>query len=594
VREQPPLWFLSHWWGETVADFLRCVELHAATRSLAADTTYWVCAYANRQHSLDDDLTDDPKQSSFYRAMEIANFKVLLILNAKSALAEPAMPFTRIWCAFEETMCLHRASSPLDVATFQGGVASLLTQDLTEVEQAMEEQDPGRGSSAKSAREEPFPLEIIECGLSFDLLEADASVAEDKTHILNSIANRPLNLEVPKDHVKFDEASRRLRSLFAIAFLRRTLAPAVDQERRDKQRSLQALLAEEIRGDDWRRSLDMGLAGCSVSDGALETLVTHLPQNLKELSLDFSCTEADDASLKAIGKAIPSSVESTYIDVSHCERISEVGVAAFKRALSGKVKLLCLKLEGTNVSEATVVSCRTLDGLRRWEPKRQRHYCGQDRRTLLDRKARINRDLRKLKKWLRFYQADVPFFQGNADPGAEKNWLRKARPGERNAYISHPLIVKRLFLSMAEELVLQELWNQEDRENVGLFDAAGMDDAGIAEELYRAIHEVMFQSKDWASVQERLRVAPEWLRNCIPPCETALESFQAEIKKLQRDEKEIDFNMQTLAEQRGDPFEDEYDGEFESEDRMDSEQSDVYFDEEKGELDEEEGELDEM
>ena len=43
---QKPIWFVSHWWGEPVALFLRCLEQHAADHHLSDDAAYWVCAYA--------------------------------------------------------------------------------------------------------------------------------------------------------------------------------------------------------------------------------------------------------------------------------------------------------------------------------------------------------------------------------------------------------------------------------------------------------------------------------------------------------------------------------------------------------------------
>ena len=44
--EQPPQWFISHWWGEPVRDFVAAVEAHAAARGLEESAAYWVCAYA--------------------------------------------------------------------------------------------------------------------------------------------------------------------------------------------------------------------------------------------------------------------------------------------------------------------------------------------------------------------------------------------------------------------------------------------------------------------------------------------------------------------------------------------------------------------
>ena len=42
--EQTPQWFISHWWGEPVRDFVASVEAHAAAQGVEASAAYWVCA----------------------------------------------------------------------------------------------------------------------------------------------------------------------------------------------------------------------------------------------------------------------------------------------------------------------------------------------------------------------------------------------------------------------------------------------------------------------------------------------------------------------------------------------------------------------
>lgn len=67
VRSQQPVWFVSHWWGEPVVEFISCIEAHVKDRGLSEDTPYWVCAYANNQHQLDE--LSDPMQSPFCKAL---------------------------------------------------------------------------------------------------------------------------------------------------------------------------------------------------------------------------------------------------------------------------------------------------------------------------------------------------------------------------------------------------------------------------------------------------------------------------------------------------------------------------------------------
>ena len=42
------------------------VTVHSV--GMRAEDLYWICAYANRQHSLQDELVTDPSQTSFYKA----------------------------------------------------------------------------------------------------------------------------------------------------------------------------------------------------------------------------------------------------------------------------------------------------------------------------------------------------------------------------------------------------------------------------------------------------------------------------------------------------------------------------------------------
>lgn len=82
---------------EPVYNFLACLEQHALVRKLSMSTAFWVCAYANNQHCVADDITSNPRSTSFYRAMQMSQ-GVLLVLDSGGT------PFERIWCCFEESV----------------------------------------------------------------------------------------------------------------------------------------------------------------------------------------------------------------------------------------------------------------------------------------------------------------------------------------------------------------------------------------------------------------------------------------------------------------------------------------------------------
>ena len=103
IFAQHPEWFISHWWGEAVADFVACVQRHSEVckshgtqipypfhdfpdschfifypKVRKAHGAYWVCAYANNQHELGTELGVDPMESSFLKATMTLNLNYIL------------------------------------------------------------------------------------------------------------------------------------------------------------------------------------------------------------------------------------------------------------------------------------------------------------------------------------------------------------------------------------------------------------------------------------------------------------------------------------------------------------------------------------
>jgi hypothetical protein len=113
---QPPRFFVSHTWGETFFHTMDCIEQMVRDFSLnetnflylqhdrkgggmTEDTPIWICAFANNQHDLED-ATADPSKSGFAKAMEVANYRTLSILDKDGEV------FTRIWCILELDLTL--------------------------------------------------------------------------------------------------------------------------------------------------------------------------------------------------------------------------------------------------------------------------------------------------------------------------------------------------------------------------------------------------------------------------------------------------------------------------------------------------------
>ncbi|CAE7499779.1 Scn8a, partial [Symbiodinium necroappetens] len=172
-----PVWYCSHWWGESIFDFVAGCRRHAEVRHLVADARYWVCGYANRQHELDQEISVQITSTSFYAALHEAK-GVLLILDPK------ATPFSRIWCDFELYTAIMSGDMGLDIVTTipprQGKEAEtrLLSKDLI----------PGESAVAKSVREQNFPINLLAQGLEVVLENGMATQEQDKEAILKAIA----------------------------------------------------------------------------------------------------------------------------------------------------------------------------------------------------------------------------------------------------------------------------------------------------------------------------------------------------------------------------------------------------------------------
>ena len=93
VGSQPPRFFVNHWWGEPVKDFIAYIE--QAVRDftinksdehdrrdggMPQDTPVWVCAYGNNQWDLAD-ITENPLHSGFTQAMKIAKGRTITVLD---------------------------------------------------------------------------------------------------------------------------------------------------------------------------------------------------------------------------------------------------------------------------------------------------------------------------------------------------------------------------------------------------------------------------------------------------------------------------------------------------------------------------------
>ena len=166
---QPTRWFTSHWWGEPVFQFVTCVVKHSEQRRLGINAAYWVCAYANNQWDLASDLVANPAESSFRRALDVAE-------GTLSILDGSAIAYSRVWCNYEMFVTLEKAKSAshlFDIYTFHAHQPRGITDGITEGDM--------RGASwwwedRKWTREKNFPVNLAQAAM-----QARVELAEVRT-----------------------------------------------------------------------------------------------------------------------------------------------------------------------------------------------------------------------------------------------------------------------------------------------------------------------------------------------------------------------------------------------------------------------------
>lgn len=308
-----PSWFASHFWGEPIGDFLKCVSEHEKLR-IETDSdgnpgtiAYWVCAYANRQHRLGEEISANPRETGFFHALSRC-VGVLLVLDAR------ATPFKRIWCQYEAAVALQDKDLPrlrFDISIVdEQGAGQVLTEGLAEGDKT--ENDP---VGSKTVREDKFPVSVLRDALDvIDVVQAQASVEEDYTRILNSInAVKPKDLlKVPDvNHSNIEGVNNSLRSLVAERVFSATTGDGL-QAQHD--------LVKVMIKDKGKRSLMLpcyqreGLKGFSVFEPLFKNL--HVlqqidlnvgdsgVQDLQGLEAVSNCTQLEHFSLDTFNTAV--------------------------------------------------------------------------------------------------------------------------------------------------------------------------------------------------------------------------------------------------------------------------------------------------
>ena len=222
-----------------------------------ASANYWVCGYANRQHELELEIGRDITESSFYKALNVAD-GLLLILD------QDATPFSRIWCDYELYASITAPDKMLDIVT----MAQLPGKSQAGAQMLSKSPLPGESAVAKSVREQSFPLSLLLQGLQVCLEKGEATIQKDKDGILFEMGSHAdlttgAGQELLQQNLK--RANDALHSTFAIlawpqAMQRGTLLDFGKNAKGSVLGKQKLKLPEILAMDDAREVLELSLA----------------------------------------------------------------------------------------------------------------------------------------------------------------------------------------------------------------------------------------------------------------------------------------------------------------------------------------------
>jgi hypothetical protein len=245
---------------------------------LGVDSPYWVCAYANNQWKLDDEIGGSLEESSFRKAMKLS-FGTVTVLD------EGGITFSRIWCGYEIfTSLAGDSNKTYDVYTCpkQGGAVGLV--------EGLSAGDINAG--AKQKRESAFPLERVR--LDIQLQSAQASVEADRKAILNAIVGAAADAEPPEEHASYTRLNNMLAGRFAAGMVRTVIA---------RGKKLDPYFAAIKASAATSLVIDLSnLIKCT--DKELKLLTAALPNSLESLNLQLKGTKATEEGVTALFKHV--------------------------------------------------------------------------------------------------------------------------------------------------------------------------------------------------------------------------------------------------------------------------------------------------
>ena len=162
--------FVSHFWGhlfsQTVTALRRWAEMNSQRMGVEnpKSVVYWICLFALNQHSVADEVGENPMQGPFNAALAQAEGGAVMVLD------EEINPFKRIWCLFEISR-LKELNQPFELICEMGSLSK---------PENLEQTDAVEGLLQATC----------EALWTVSAFNAKASVEEDRVRIWAEIANQ--------------------------------------------------------------------------------------------------------------------------------------------------------------------------------------------------------------------------------------------------------------------------------------------------------------------------------------------------------------------------------------------------------------------
>jgi len=164
-------------------------------------------------------------------------------------------------------------------------------------------------------------------------------------------------------HEKYNKYNQRLRAMLALVFWRRVMTGAGEQS---ETQALQQKLAMALKGDEWRKDLEISLAYMSGNDidDKIALTAKNLPAHLKNLNLDLKGTDVGNDVLASLGTSVPRGLETLTLDVSSNPSIDNFGIETMVTKLPPHLSKLRMDLTGCSTTKEVDEKRNSLDELR--------------------------------------------------------------------------------------------------------------------------------------------------------------------------------------------------------------------------------------